>query len=485
MEQPAERTTQERSSSVKVRRGLTLLFMNVVVPGSAQLAAGNKHLGRIALRVWGAVIAIVLIVGILALVRRDWILSVFANGIALTILAVLGIALALGWVVLLIDAWRLGRPREMTRRAGIGMTVLTAVLCIGLVAISAGAANYLRTAGSFIDTVFGGGGDTQAKQGRYNILLIGGDAGADRVGLRADSITVASVDAATGRTVLFGLPRNLEHVPFPTSSPLHELYPDGYYCADHECLLNAIYMLGEENKKLYPGVKYPGVKATTEAVEETLDLKINYFAMIDMQGFIQLIDAVGGITISTDLKVPIGGGTSRISGYIGPGKNLRLDGYHALWFARSREGSSDYERMARQKCVMNAMLHQLDPMTVFTKFSQIAEAGKSVIATDVPSTEIGTLLDLADKGRKLPIKTVSFTPPLIATGNPDFDLISETVSKAIAQSESLDAQATAPAQTKSSQSGSSSAKATTKATSTATATSTGNTDDLNAICQVA
>ena len=58
-------------------------------------------------------------------------------------------------------------------------------------------------------------GDKVAKQGRYNILLMGGDAGKDRTGLRPDSMTVASVDAETGRTVLISLPRNLEDVPFP------------------------------------------------------------------------------------------------------------------------------------------------------------------------------------------------------------------------------------------------------------------------------
>lgn len=489
VEQPAEPTTQERSSGVKLRRGLVLTFMTLLVPGSAQLAAGNKTVGRNVLRAWATSIVLLVLFGVLFLVKRDWAVSLVANKLALTTLAIIVVVIAVVWIALFIDAWRLARPKEMTRKPAIGLTVLTGVLCLAIVGLSFGAARSLTSAGSFIDTVFPGGGDVSVKEGRYNILLIGGDAGSNREGLRADSINVASIDAGTGRTVLFGLPRNLEHVPFPESSPLHELYPNGFWCESHECLLNAIYMLGEENKDKYPGVKYPGVKATTEAVEATLGISINYFAMIDMYGFVHLIDAVGGIRISTDLKVPIGGGTSPISGYIGPGKNLQLDGYHALWFARSREGASDYERMARQKCVMNAMLQQLDPVTVFTKFSDIAEAGKDVIATDVPSTEIGTLLDLADKGRKLPIRTVSFTPPLIATGKPDFNLIRSTTKQAIAQSEALDTPGNTPASSSSSASAEPSQSASKRSTSTAsaspTSTSTGNTDDLDAICQVA
>ena len=71
-------------------------------------------------------------------------------------------------------------------------------------------------------------------------------------------------------------------------------------------------------------------------------------------------------------------------GYVEAGKNRHLDGREALWFARSRSDSSDYDRIARQKCVMTAMLNQLDPVTVLTKFNKIASASKRMVATDIP-----------------------------------------------------------------------------------------------------
>ena len=292
-----------------------------------------------------------------------------------------------------------------------------------------------------VSNVFAGGGTTETKQGRYNVLLLGGDAGADRVGLRPDSMTVASIDAETGRTVLFSLPRNLQWAPFPADSPLHEKYPNGYWCASQECLLNAVYTLGQSNKKLYPGVKYPGVEATKEVIEEILGLEINYWAMIDLKGFEALIDAVGGIRLDITKRVPIGSvhGPKGVYDWIEPGKNVKLDGFHALWFARSREYSSDYERMIRQKCVMNAMLKQLNPTTVLTKFNAIAEAGEQVVATDLPTSEIGTMLDLAMKGKSLPIASVSFAPPLIKPVKPDFPHIREVVAEKIAAAEELDA----------------------------------------------
>ena len=204
-------------------------------------------------------------------------------------------------------------------------------------------------------------------------------------------MTVASVDAETGRTVLISLPRNLEDVPFPECSPLHKKFPKGYGCEDHSCMLNAVYTYATDAPgPLSRSVENPGAQATKEAVEGATGLKINYYALIDLKGFEALVDAVGGITIDVNRRVPIGGGSAKIYGYVEAGKNRHLDGREALWFARSRSDSSDYDRMARQKCVMNAMLNQLDPMTVLTKFNKIAAAGKEIVGHRHPDLATST-----------------------------------------------------------------------------------------------
>ena len=80
-----------------------------------------------------------------------------------------------------------------------------------------------------LDTLFSSKKDVAAPvDGRYNVLLLGGDAGADRTGLRPDSISVASIDAETGQTTIIGIPRNLYNAPFRKGSPLYGPYPDGY-----------------------------------------------------------------------------------------------------------------------------------------------------------------------------------------------------------------------------------------------------------------
>ena len=142
--------------------------------------------------------------------------------------------------------------------------------------------------------------------------------------------------------------------------------------------------------------------------------------MVDMKGFEALVDAVGGIRIDVNRRIPIGGGHAKLYGYVEKGKNQLLDGRSALWFARSRSDSSDYDRMARQKCVMTAMLKQLDPVTVLTNFNQIASAGKEIVETDIPPRKIDTLMELALKAKEKPISSVAFIPPVIYPGSPDF-----------------------------------------------------------------
>jgi hypothetical protein len=147
------------------------------------------------------------------------------------------------------------------------------------------------------------------------------------------------------------------------------------------------------------------------------------------------VDAVDGITLNVNRRVPIGGGSSPITGWIEPGKNKHLSGYRALWFARSREGSSDYERMARQRCVMTAMLQQVNPQTMLTKFRDVAKASAKVVSTDIPEADLGTFVELGLKAKKEKVTSVQFVPPLITPSHPDFAKVRQLVASAISKSE--------------------------------------------------
>ncbi|GAA2802773.1 LCP family protein [Kribbella solani] len=425
---------------VRFKRALTLLLMTLVLPGSAQIVAGSKRAGRWAWRVVAGLVAIIVFLVVLALIWRAGTINFLARPGTLRLVQIILILLAVGWAALFIDAYRIAQPLTLERNHRLMTSILDGALIFVVVSALIYASVFVNTQRDFVASVFGSGHSSKAEKGRYNVLLMGGDSGADRVGTRPDSMTVASINADTGRTVLIGLPRNLSKVPFPEGTAMAKQFPDGFQwknCTPN-CWLNGVYTYATGHKDLFPGDPNPGETATAQAIEATTGLKINYFVLIDLAGFRDLLNAVGGITLDIGVRVPIGGGSSPIKGYIEAGKNQHLDGYHALWFARSRADSSDYARMARQKCVMSAMLNQLSPQTVITKFQGIASASKEVVKTDIPAGQLGTFTDLALDAKKLPVSSFSAVPPLIHTSNPDFAVIRAKVAEAIAKSEALD-----------------------------------------------
>jgi LCP family protein required for cell wall assembly len=242
------------------------------------------------------------------------------------------------------------------------------------------------------------------------------------------------------------------------------LMPEGWNCGD-ECLLNGLFTWAQDNAAKFPaGTTTPGVLATREAVEALSGLDIQYYVMVDLQGFKKMVDAVGGLDVNVKYRTPIGGGSSPIVGWIEPGEQ-HLDGYHALWYARSRQGSTNYERMARQRCVMTAMANQLDPQTVVLRFQKIAGASKGLIQTDLPQSELGRFADLGLKTRSHAIRGVNFVPPLMKPWDYDPTLVTSTVQRTIKASEDAAAGKGKSGSSGTKSSGSASAKATGSATS--------------------
>lgn len=415
------------------RRALSLLAMTVVVPGSAQLVAGRRSAGLVAVRVWLALVGLTGVVALAGLVDHGVLLGLATDPRALLALRLLLIAVALGWVLLLLDAWRLGDPLSLPQRRRLAVAGVSTALVGVLSSLLLFSAHVVAVQRDFIESVFGSGPVADAAAGRYNVLLLGGDSGGgDRWGLRPDSITLASIDEDSGRTVLFGLPRNLEAVPFPEGTPMRDAFPEGFDCAG--CYLNGVYTYALDHPELFPGESNPGLAATRQAVEAVTGLDVHYYAMVNLRGFRDLVDAVGGVTLDVKETVAIGGGAGKVTGEIEPGRQ-HLDGFETLWYARSREYDDDYSRMARQKCVLNAMLHQLSPQRVLLNVQEIAHASEQLLSTDIPATELDRFVELALRTRTQPMTTVSFVPPLVDTGDPDWELIRERVDEAIAKAE--------------------------------------------------
>ena len=420
----------ERAAQVRFRRALSLMAMTLVAPGSAQLAAGNRRVGTVAFRTWLALVAAGLVTVLAVVADRSLALRLAFDPSLLLVLKLVLLGLAVAWAALLVDAWRLGAPLSyglQHRRAAVAVNGL---LCFAVAGTLLFGAHIVGVQRDLTIALSGSGGSSSAHDGRLNVLLMGGDSGAGRWGLRPDSMTVASIDVETGRTVLIALPRNMKNFPFEPGSVMAEQFPDGFD-VDY---LNGVSTWAEDHTDLFPHSDTPGVDATIMGIEGITGLRINYWAMVNLEGFKDLVDAVGGVTLTVRQPIPVGGLGSDVTGYIDPGTR-KLNGFETLWYARAREGSDDYSRMARQKCVMSAMLSQISPQQVISNFASLAEASAAMISTNIPSSDFSTLAELALKARGQKISTVSLVPPMINTGDPDIAVVRRMVSDGVDRAE--------------------------------------------------
>ena len=322
---------------------------------------------------------------------------------------------------------------------------VTAFLLVGaLVAPTARAMQYVLITSDLVGSVFASGPSLRrgvsprlganSWEGvpRVNVLLVGSDAEPDRPGVRTDSLMLASIDTKTGDTVLFGIPRNLENAPFPAWSPLHQRWPEGYNCGD-KCLLNEVWNEGVTNADLYPGDPQPGLTALRETISEITGLMPDYSVVINMASFQALVNAMGGVTINVQQRVPIGGKVENgqivpgsIRGWIEPGVQ-HLDGYHAMWYSRGRATTDDFNRMARQRCMIGALVDQVNPWMMIERFPQLAQVVDENVYTDVPQNHLPAWAELVTTMQKGKIRSLSFSNKLINVVRPNFPHIREMV----------------------------------------------------------
>lgn len=423
-----------RDAGLMSRRAWWLLGLNLLIPGSAQLLAGDRRLGRFAVAATFVLWAVVASAIALFLLWRAAALTIATNVVVLWI-AQLGLLFyAVLWLITTVNTFALARLVSIRpgSRAPIALFV-AASLVIGTGGASYAA--YLTGVGrDALGTVFADGGIVGPIDGRYTILLLGGDAGDDRIGLRPDSMTLMSIDAASGAVTMIGIPRNLYRAPFREGSPLWEAWPSGFDCGD-DCLLAYLYPWAEEHPELYPDAEAqgstPALEAMKDAVAGVTGIPVQYTVLIDMAGFAALIDALGGVVVTVEEPVARGINGGTVHGVI-PAGEQRMDGETALWYARSRYDLTDFDRMRHQRDIQEAMLRQFDPATVLTRFEAIAQASSGLARTDIPQSMLGLFTDLAVSSRSYPIERLEIAPPQIDNQYPDFALIHELVQEAVA-----------------------------------------------------
>ncbi|GAA1938105.1 LCP family protein [Nocardioides marmoribigeumensis] len=434
-------------------RSLGPVLLGAVVPGAGLLWA-RRWSGLLLLVPTLAAIGLA-VYGYVQVGLRPMLDVAFDPG-TLTTVALVGAGVTLVWAVSLLLTYLAVRPHPRTRVRAFFGALVAFVLVIALTGPPALAIRYATVQADLVHSLFEGNKaatttelpheitrtDPWGGLNTVSVLLLGGDYGPGRTGVRTDTAVLVRADIPTGNVTMFSLPRNLMNAQFPEDSPLHDLYPDGFRGEGDQgnWMLNAIY---GQVPLLHPGVlgssANEGADAIKQAVEGSLGIPVDYYALVNLGGFRQLVEAMGGVTVDINEYVAVQGNQSAgipPEEWLHPGPHQHLDGYHALWFARGRYGSSDYSRMLRQRCLIGDLIDEADPVTLLRRYQALARAGKEIVQTDIPARLLPGFVELALRAKGADVRSVAFiSSKEFFSGDPDFDWMRDKVRKALAKAD--------------------------------------------------
>jgi hypothetical protein len=227
-----------RAGSASRAIGLTLL--SALIPGLGFVLGGRKKLGAFIITLSVGLLALGAYIG---LTRRQSVLALAVDPSRLLIATAVVVVLGICWICVVVSSHKLLRPVSVSATGRLAGSLVVGLICFAIAVPTTVAAQTVMAQRDLIGSVFASQGNsksaTRPKLGnqsdpwantpRLNILLLGADDGAGRLGTRTDTVMVASIDTKTGDTSLMSLSRNWMRMPFPADSPLHKVYPTGYW----------------------------------------------------------------------------------------------------------------------------------------------------------------------------------------------------------------------------------------------------------------
>ena len=413
-----------------------LLLLNALFPGLGHLAAGRL---RWAILLGGPIVVLLLVIVLIALTTNST--SVAArmfDPAVLTALLVLQL-LVVGWRLFAVGATKVVAP--ITARATtVAALAISILIVLGPQLVIAGLTVDARDAAEAVFEPVAEGGawvptesappiesndpdfaaedpsdllpeaspspTATAEVPRINVLLIGMDSGAGRATALTDTMIVASLDPV-GKTIsMVSIPRDMVDVPLP----------DG---RKYRGKINGLASYVRWHPGKFPGSKGNGQSVLTAALGTLLNLKIDYWAQVNLGGFVYLVDSVGGVNINvTDGFCDYRYKEYGIKGFnITPGR-YHMDGEAALAYARVRKplGESDFTRAARQQEVLGALRDRLVRGGFLDNPSRFLKSLGQTITTNIRPGVIADEIALAsDIGRKNVFRYV-IEHPMVRSG---------------------------------------------------------------------
>ena len=373
-----------------------------------------------------------LAVVVVTLVRRNELTRLVLDQNVLRALEVVGVLFVLARVVAVIEAVR-ARTENSPKRLASVMAVAGVML---MLVPTTYAVTRVHDLAGVISDVFVSSGSSDPLAGTSGtdddpfttVLLLGGDEGPGRWAMRTDSMILVIIHRASGRIAMVSVPRNLNRVQFPPGSAMANEFPKGF-----DGLANAIYPYVYTHEDVAAsylrGELQPEAVALASGLSYSFNIAIDDYVLVNMQGFLELVDVLGGVTLTLDEKIPMPGNVPGAKHdyppYIGPGE-VEMDGTIALGFARSRSGDSDYGRMGRQRQLLSALAAQASGVDVLRKFPDLAEVMRWTVRTSLNTDEFSFLVERLQDGAAVK-ESVGLAPPIINPGSPDFDTIATLI----------------------------------------------------------
>lgn len=267
--------------------------------------------------------------------------------------------------------------------------MLVAILAMTLIAMGAYGVNALNVFNSqFAKTFqqFGKSSNAIEKEEPFSVLMMGVDTGsagrADPWEGNSDTMILVTVNPKTNKTTMTSLERDI----------LVDL-ADGDE-EENQAKLNAAYASG-------------GTKKALQVVGDLLDIDIDYYMQVNMQGLVDLVDAVDGIEVTNNFDFPISieANEPDYTATVEPGKH-HINGDQALVYARMRydDPEGDYGRQKRQREVIKKVTAKLLNMSSsISNYQKILKAVSSNMKTDIDltSNNISNLLNYSDAIRNV------------------------------------------------------------------------------------
>ncbi|MFD5626083.1 LCP family protein [Streptomyces sp. NPDC127072] len=251
--------------------------------------------------------------------------------------------------------------------------------------------------------------------GALNILVLGSDSrsgeenaalggGGATSGARSDTAMVVHIDQGRTAATVVSIPRDtlVTRPSCPTSS-------GGTTSVAYSSMFNSAYSVG-------------GPVCAVKTVESITDVRMDHFIEIDFSGFAKLVDALGGVTVTTDEDID-----DEDSHLVLKAGEHHLDGTQALALARTRHGigdGSDLGRIGLQQTLVKALLEQMSDTSLLTdptKLYKVADAVTGSLTTDTGLNSLTELMRLGQSLKSLPsdaLKTVTM-PVLPAASDPN------------------------------------------------------------------